>query len=154
MALVNRGFLHNTYMKKFLKNLFLRNCWSDFEIISQESGLSIIRHTIAKFSCNYYMQAAFTICEAARQAKFSVGYRRFGSITDTSSFWSLRSDKQMNIKQFREFLLKKYIYLYDLSKYMSFYGRLIFLLLYKVKSLKTLGLLPFNTFLPKTFKSQ
>ena len=23
-------------MKKFLKNLLLRNCWSDFEIISQE----------------------------------------------------------------------------------------------------------------------
>ena len=36
MALVNGGFLHYTDMKKFLKNLFLRNCWSDFEIISQE----------------------------------------------------------------------------------------------------------------------
>ena len=25
--------------KKFLKNLLLRNCWSDFEIISQECSL-------------------------------------------------------------------------------------------------------------------
>ena len=28
-------------MKKFLKNLLLRNCWSDFEIILQESGFDI-----------------------------------------------------------------------------------------------------------------
>ena len=40
MALVNGGFLHYTDMKKFLKNL-LRNHWSDFEIISQESGFDI-----------------------------------------------------------------------------------------------------------------
>ena len=39
MALVNGGFLHYTDMKKFLKNLLLRNCWSDFEILSQESSL-------------------------------------------------------------------------------------------------------------------
>ena len=38
MALVNGGFLHYMDMKKFLKNL-LRNCWSDFEIISQECYL-------------------------------------------------------------------------------------------------------------------
>ena len=37
MALVNGGFLHYRNMKKFLKNL--RNCWSDFEIISQECSL-------------------------------------------------------------------------------------------------------------------
>ena len=36
MALVNGGFLHYTDMKEFLKNLFLRDHWSDFEIISQE----------------------------------------------------------------------------------------------------------------------
>ena len=41
MALGNGGFLHYTDMKKFLKNL-LRNRWSDFEIISQESGFDII----------------------------------------------------------------------------------------------------------------
>ena len=40
MALVNGGFSHYTDMKKFLKNLLLRNCWSDFEIISQEYSLS------------------------------------------------------------------------------------------------------------------
>ena len=43
MALVNGGFLHYTDMKKFLKNLLLRNRWSDFEIISQESGFDISR---------------------------------------------------------------------------------------------------------------
>ena len=40
MALVNGGFLHYRDMKKFLKNLLLRNCWSDFEKISQEYSLS------------------------------------------------------------------------------------------------------------------
>ena len=44
MALANGGFLHYTDMKKFLKNLVLRNRWSDFEIISQESGFDISRH--------------------------------------------------------------------------------------------------------------
>ena len=43
MALVKGGFLHYTDMKKFLKNLVLRNRWSDFEIISQESGFDISR---------------------------------------------------------------------------------------------------------------
>ena len=38
MALVNGGFLHYMDVKKFLKNL-LRNCCSDFEIISQECSL-------------------------------------------------------------------------------------------------------------------
>ena len=44
MALVYGGFLHYTDMKKFLKNLVLRNRWSDFEIISKESGFAISRH--------------------------------------------------------------------------------------------------------------
>ena len=44
MALVNGGFLHYTDMKKFLQNLVLRNRWSDYEIISQESGFDISRH--------------------------------------------------------------------------------------------------------------
>ena len=43
MALVNGGFLHYTDMKKFLKSLLLRDHWSDFEIISQESGFDISR---------------------------------------------------------------------------------------------------------------
>ena len=41
MVLVNVGFLHYTDMKKFIKNLLLRNRWSDFEIILQESGFDI-----------------------------------------------------------------------------------------------------------------
>ena len=43
MALVNGGFLHYTDMKKFQKNLLLRNCRSDFEIILQESGFYFSR---------------------------------------------------------------------------------------------------------------
>ena len=39
MALVNGGFLHCMDMKKFLKNLLLRNYWFDFETISQECSL-------------------------------------------------------------------------------------------------------------------
>ena len=39
MALVNGGFLHYMDMKKFLKNFFLQNRLSDFEIISQECAL-------------------------------------------------------------------------------------------------------------------
>ena len=39
MALVNGGFLHSMDMKKFLKNFFLQNHRSDFEIISQECSL-------------------------------------------------------------------------------------------------------------------
>ena len=44
MGLVNGGFLHYRDMKKSLKNLLLRNCWSDFDIISQEPGFDISRH--------------------------------------------------------------------------------------------------------------
>ena len=37
-------------MKKFLKNLLLRNFWSDFEIISQEYSLSdLCQKLFAKF---------------------------------------------------------------------------------------------------------
>ena len=43
MALVNGGFLNYTDMKKLLKNL-LRNRWSDFETILQESGFDISGH--------------------------------------------------------------------------------------------------------------
>ena len=43
MALVNGSFLHYTDMKKFIKNLLLRNRWSNFERISQESGFDISR---------------------------------------------------------------------------------------------------------------
>ena len=39
MALVNGSFLHYMDMKKFLKNFFLQNRLSDFEIISQEYSL-------------------------------------------------------------------------------------------------------------------
>ena len=82
---------------------------------------------------NGYGQAAFTICEPDGQVKFSVCYRQLG-IADTGSFWSLRSDKQMDVKLFTEFLQKKKR---SIKKH-GFYGRLIFLIWYKVKSLKIL----------------
>ena len=81
MALVNGGFLHYTDMKKFLKNLVLRNRWSDFEIISQESSFDISRcPDLLDLGHNCYMQAALTICEPAGQVKFLVCYPQFGSL--------------------------------------------------------------------------
>ena len=81
MALVNGGFLHCTDMKKFLKNLVLRNCSSDFEIISQESGFDISRHPDCPDSGrNCYRQGALTICEPAEQVKFLVCYCQFWSL--------------------------------------------------------------------------
>ena len=45
---------------------------------------------------------AFTICEPAGQVKFSTRYFQFGSLSQIPV--SLRSDKQMDIKLFTEFL--------------------------------------------------
>ena len=78
MALVNGGFLHYTDMKKFLKNFVPKNRWSDFEIISQESGCDIRRHPDSDHNC--YRQAALTICESAGQVKFLVCYPQYGSL--------------------------------------------------------------------------
>ena len=56
MALVNGGFLHYMDMKKFLKNLLLRNRWSDFEIISQECSLGDrFQKLFAKFDLSINM---------------------------------------------------------------------------------------------------
>ena len=60
MALVNGGFLHYTDMEKFLENLLLRNCRSDFEIILQESGFYISRHPVHKH-CSCECGASFTL---------------------------------------------------------------------------------------------
>ena len=50
MALVNGDFLHYMDMKKFLKNFFLQNRLSDFEIISQECSLGDpFQKSFAKF---------------------------------------------------------------------------------------------------------
>ena len=54
MALVNGGFLHYMDMKKFLKNFFLQNRLSDFEIISQECTLGdLIQKVMAKLRSVY-----------------------------------------------------------------------------------------------------
>ena len=80
MALVNGGFLHYTGMKKFSRNL-LRKRLSDFEIISQESGLELADVRLPDSSRNCYGQATFTICEPAGQVTFSVRYSQFGSLS-------------------------------------------------------------------------
>ena len=135
------GYLPYTDMKKFLKNLPLRNCWSDFEIILQESGFDISGHCLIQ-------------AEIAR-GKLPSPVVIFGLllsirvfVADTGSFWSLRSDKQMDIKLFTEFLKKKKKN--DPSKNIAFMGKLIFFLWYEVKSLKAFQLPHFNTSLPKT----
>ena len=97
MALVNGGFLHYTDMKKYLKNL-LRNRWSDFEIISQESGFDIsghcpIRAVIAKGK----LPSPF-VSPGAKVKIFGLLLSIQVFIADTGSFWSLRSDMQMDIK--------------------------------------------------------
>ena len=94
-------------MKKFLKNLLLRNCWSDFEIILQESGFDISGRPDCPIrpGHNCYGQALFSICEPAGQVKFLVHYRQFGSLLQVPV--SLRSDKQIDIKLFTESLKKK-----------------------------------------------
>ena len=58
------AFLHYTDMKKFLKNLLLRNGWSDFEMNLQESGYDIsgfpdcpIRALIATGNCLQHLWA-------------------------------------------------------------------------------------------------
>ena len=81
MALVNWGFLHCMDLKKFFKNLSLRNCSSDFDIISQESGLTLADVRLLDLGCNCYRQTAFTICEHAGQIKFSVSYSQFRSLS-------------------------------------------------------------------------
>ena len=54
MDLVNGGFSHCRDMGKFLKNFLLRNCWSDFEIISQECSLGDpLQKMFAKFLSVY-----------------------------------------------------------------------------------------------------
>ena len=107
MALVNGGFLHYTDMKKFLKNL-LRNRWSDFQIILQESGFDISGHPDCPIRAVAITgQAAFTICEPAGQVKFLVHYHQFGSLSQIPVY--LRFDKQMDIKLYR-IPLKKMIH--------------------------------------------
>ena len=65
-------------MKKFLKH-FLRNCWSDFEIISQELGLNISRHCpIQAEIARGKLPSPFMSPEG--KVKFSVCYCQLGSL--------------------------------------------------------------------------
>ena len=83
-------------MKKFLKNVLLRNRWSDFEIILQESGFDISgRPDCPIRAIAITGQAAFTICEPAGQVNFwsiivNLGlYRRYWYLKDLISKWIL-----------------------------------------------------------------
>ena len=125
---MNGGFLHYTDMKKYLKNLLSRNHQSDFEIISQESGLTLADIARLAVIARGKLPSPFVSPEG-KVKMFSLLLSIWVFIADTGSFWSLRSDKQMDIKLFTEFLKKKRSF-----KKHGFYGRLIFLLWYKVKS--------------------
>ena len=107
MAVVNGGFLHYTDMKKYLKNLPRRNRWSDFGIISQESGFDISGHCpIQAVIARGKLPSPFVNLKGKVKIFGLLSSIRV-FIADTSSFWSLRSDKQMDIKLFTEFLKKK-----------------------------------------------
>ena len=96
MARVNASFLHYTDMKKYLKNLLRRNRWSDFEIISQESGFDISGHCpIRAVIARGRLPSPFVSPEGLSSIRVF--------IADTGKFWSLRSDTQMDIKLFTEF---------------------------------------------------
>ena len=106
------------------KTLVLRNHWSDFEIISQESGFDISRRP------NCPIWAVLATGKLPWQLWARWASKIFGLllsiwvfIADTGSFWCLRSEKQMDIKLFTEFLLKKK---WSIKKH-GFYGRPIFL---------------------------
>ena len=109
MALVNGGFLHCTDMKKYMKNLLRRNHWSDFEIISQESGFNISGHCPIWAVIATGKLPSPLVSPEGKVKIFGLLSSIQVYIADTSSFWSLRSDKQMDIKLFTEFL-KKMIY--------------------------------------------
>ena len=69
-------------IRKFLKNILLRNRWSNFEIISQESGFDIRGHPDCLiFGRNCNRQAVFAIYEPTGQVKFSVRYHQFRSLS-------------------------------------------------------------------------
>ena len=98
MALVNGGFLHYMDMK-FLKNLLLQNCWSDFEIISQECSLGDpFQKLFAKFlsvykygSCEWglfalYRQEEIHVCIVQKNLDLRNHRSDFKIITQESGF--------------------------------------------------------------------
>ena len=96
MALVNGGFLLYTDMKKFLKNLVLRNRWSDFKIFSKELGFNIIR--CSDHPIRAVIATGLDHLWAHQASKiFGLLSSIWVFFADTGSFWSLRSDKQMDI---------------------------------------------------------
>ena len=99
---MNGDFLQYTDMKKFLKNL-LRNRWSDFEITLQEPGFDIS----GRLDCPIWAvidtgKLPSPYVSPPFKVKFLVHYRQFGSLSQIP--FSLRSDEQMDIKLFTEFL--------------------------------------------------
>ena len=91
MALVNGGFLHYTDMKKYLKHLLCRNRWSDFEIISQESGFDISGHCLIQAVIARGKLLSPFVSLEGKVKIFGLLSSIWVFIADTSSFWSLRS---------------------------------------------------------------
>ena len=104
MALMNGLYGHEE------KNL-LRNGRSDFEVSSQESGLTLVDVPISQFGPLLLWASCLNHLWAGGASKiFNPLSSIWVFIADTGSFWSLRSDTQMDIKLFTELLLKKKIH--------------------------------------------
>ena len=86
MVLVNGGFLHYMDMKKFLKNLLSRNRWSDFEIISHDSGFDISGRPIAVIATGK-MPSSFL--SPPGKVKFSVRFSQLGSLSPIPEVFGL-----------------------------------------------------------------
>ena len=109
MALVNGGFLHYTDMKKYLKNLLRRNRRSDFrKLFYRNQGLTLANNARSGVIARGKLPSPF-VNPKGKVKVFGLLSSVRVFIADTSSFWSFRSDKQMDIKLFTEFL-KKMIY--------------------------------------------
>ena len=105
MALVNGGFLHCMDIKKFLKNLFSETADQTLKQFHRNQGLTSAAVRLPLSGCNCYRQAAFAIFEPARESKILGPFQSIRVfMADTSTFLSLRTDRQMDIKLFMEFL--------------------------------------------------
>ena len=79
-------------MKKFVKNLLLRNCWSDFEIISQECslGVTLFKKCLRNFDPSINM--------ALVNGGFS-HYRDMKKILKSLFLWHCRSDFEITSQE-------------------------------------------------------
>ena len=99
MALVNGGFLHYMDMKKFLKNFFFQNRFSDFEIISLDCSLgdpfqklfakflSIHKHGSGEWGLfALYRHEEIHVCMVQKNLVLRNHWSDFGIISQESGF--------------------------------------------------------------------